>query len=210
MGKQKNGAGRRRSKAEAMTGAKASSVEVRGGDLGLPQPVEIASGDFQTHYRAIKAAIEKKDTANALLRGCYKAAKALHPNLPDAIRKAIAIERVDDPSEVKAELEVLGIALRETNCPVQLTVFDTLLGDPDKQAYARGFDDGKAARAARNPFPDGSPLAGKYADGWRHGTAANLGISPDRADAAALSPPVVSDDDGEIPPFLRREQTAAH
>ena len=174
--KPKPAKGRRKSKAEAMTGAKAGAVEKRGGDLGLPEPVMIDSGDFQLHFKAIKAATEKKDTANNLLRGCYKAANKLNPHLGDAIKAAISIERDGDAAKVKAKLEVFGIALKETGCPIQLNVFDTLLGDAVDQAYKRGEADARAGKSADNRYPVGSDLADAYTDGWQHGIAHNVGL----------------------------------
>lgn len=183
--------GTRRSKAESMTGAKENAVEVRrangvghNSDLALPEPVTIASDDFQMHFKAAKAATEKKDTAVNLLRGVYKAAQKLHPQLPAAIKKAIAIERDPDPFRIKAELEVLGIALKETQCPIQLTVHDTLLGDVKEQAYKRGYSAGEKGQTANCPYPEGSDLGVEYLRGHLHGTGKNMGMTPEQVDAA--------------------------
>jgi len=182
----KKGGGKRKSRAESMTEAKANATEVRELDL---QPVEIASNDFHMHLRAIKAATEKKDTAQNLLRNCYKAAKQVHEALPDAIKQAITIERDADPAKLKARLEVLGIALKETGCPVQLSVFDVLAGDPKAQAYARGQSDSKGNRMAACPYPEGSDVAAEYLRGYSDhqativpGANGNGAIKPNGAD----------------------------
>lgn len=182
--------GKRRSKAENMTGAKANEAEMRtASDLNLGEPVVIESSDFHLHLRACKAATEKKDTANNLLRGCYKAANKVHPELGRAIKEAITIERDADPAKLKARLEVLGIALKETGCPIQLSVFDALAGDPMAQAYARGQSDSKGNRMAACPYPEGSDLSAEYLRGFTdhqaniiHGANGNGGDNPNGAE----------------------------
>jgi hypothetical protein len=181
-----------RGKSESETGMKAGEVEVRTGELTLGEPVELESNDVQMHIKAIKAATEKKDTANNLLRGCYKAANKLNPNLGDAIKRALTVERKNDPAALKAELEVFGIALKETGSPIQLVIHDMLSGDVAESAYKRGEADGKAGRTASNKYPEGSDLANEYARGWRHGTSANLGLTPEQSDEA------VREDDDEL------------
>lgn len=187
----KNGTGRsRKSRAEGMTGKKENEVEVRTagvGDnsgLGLPEPVVIASDDVQMHVKAIKAALEKKDTAVQLLNGCYKSASKLNKHLPDAIRKAITAERDSDPSKLKAQLEVLGIALRETGSPIQLSVFDTLGGEVAEQAYKRGIADATGNKMSSDPYPANSDLSAQYIKGYGHGTADNMGMPREDYDAA--------------------------
>jgi ribosome modulation factor len=188
MTKRANGSkkskGGRRSKAESMTEADANTTEVRGGELGLPEPVIIASEDFHMHLKAYKSAVEKKDTAVGLVRSVLKGAARTHKELPNALKEAVNIERENDPSKLKARLEILGIALRETGCPVQLSVFDTLAGDVNQQCYKRGYDDGVNGRSANNRYPESSELYEEYARGWRHGTAKNMGVSPEQSDAA--------------------------
>lgn len=170
--------GARRSRAESSTGAKENKVEMRKAkDLDLPEPVELKSDDFQMHYRAIKAATEKKDTANNLLRGCYKQAKKVHPMLAEAVRKAITIERADDPEAVKAELEMFGFVLKETGHHIQLSIHDSLLGDVNEAAELRGYKDAKASRVAASVYPEGSDLHALYMRGWQRGTAENLGMT---------------------------------
>lgn len=185
------GKGKRRSKAEADTGAKANAVEVRtakggigdnSGDLGLP--VVIESKDFHYHLKAYKAAIEKKDTAVSLVRGVLKGAAQLHKELPGALKEAVTVERDNDPFRLKQRLEVLGIALKETGSPIQISVFDTLHGDVAQQSYERGFGDGENGRTLNDRYPVGSDLSAQYVRGWRHGTGKNLGQSPEQVDAA--------------------------
>jgi len=57
VAKAKKTGGKRRSKAESMTGAKENETEVRKGELALGEPVQIESKDFHFHMRAIKAAL---------------------------------------------------------------------------------------------------------------------------------------------------------
>lgn len=181
--KKGTGKGSRRSRAEAMTGAKENAAEVRTGELGLGEPVVIDSDTFGFHLRAIKGATEKKDTANNLLRNCFKAAKQVNEHLPEAIKLAISEERSNDPAKLKKRLEVMGIALRETGSPVQLTVHDSLLGDVKGVAYKRGKDMGTAGKALVNVYPAGSDLAAEMERGWQDGQRDLLGIS-DGVDAA--------------------------
>lgn len=182
----------RRGKSEAMTGKKAAAVEVRTvaagiGDnsgLGLGEPVTLDEKDVKSLVKATKAAMEKKDTAVSLLRGVNKMAAELHPDLPGAIKQAISEERKSDPAKLKAKLEVLGITLKASGSTVQLSVFDTLAGDVQEQAYQRGLGDAKCGRSSSNPYPENSDLADQYAKGFRHGTADNMNVSRDDADAA--------------------------
>lgn len=184
----KGGSGRggrkRRGTSEDMTGAKEGEVEVRKGELDLGEPIELSENDVHTHFKAIKKAMEQKDTYVSLLRGANKAASKLHPDLPAAIKEAITEERKNDPSKLKARLEVLGITLKASGSTIQLSVFDTLAGDEKELVYKRGYDDGVNGRTAANKYPEGSDLHERYATGWRHGTAKNLGLSPEEADAA--------------------------
>lgn len=171
--KGKRGGGRR-SRAESMTGAKEAKVEMRTGELELPE-VEIASNDFAYHMKSIKAATEKKDTANNLLRSCIKAAKQVHPKLPDAIKRAIQIERSDDGiADLRSELQVLGVALRETGASLQITLHDTLLGDVKDQAFAKGVKDAENEHMSRSPYPEGSDLDERYKAGWESVMAARV------------------------------------
>lgn len=175
-GKSSKGKVSRRSRGESSTGAKENSVEMRKGpDLNLPEPVILKSDDFQMHYRAIKAATEKKDTANNLLRGCYKQAKKVHPQLAEAVRTAITIERADDPEAVRAHLDMYGFVLKETGHHIQLTIHDQLGGDVNEQAKKRGFADGSAGRMSNCSYPEGSDLAKLYNAGWLEGQAKLIG-----------------------------------
>lgn len=199
--------GARRSKAECSTGAKENKVEMRKAkDLDLPEPVVLQSDDFQMHYRAIKAATEKKDTAVNLLRGCYKQAKKVHPQLAEAVRWAIGIERADDPEAVKAELAMRGFVLKETGHHVQLTIHDSLLGDVNEAAELRGYKDAKASRVAGAVYPEGSDLHGLYMKGWTRGTAENLGIQTDDIDDLLLA----QDEAGDNGARQLREEAAVN
>lgn len=185
-GKGSKRGGSRKSRAEDSTGAKENATEMRTGELGLGEPIVIDSDTFAMHLKSIKGATEKKDTAVSLLRGCMNAAKKVNEHLPEAIKLAIQEERSNDPSKLKKRLEVLGIALRETGSPVQLTVHDTLLGDVKQVAYDRGFKAGEGGQTLANPYPAGSDLSENYATGWRNGQAKLLGVNVDgEGDAAA-------------------------
>lgn len=157
--------GGRKSKAESVTGAKEAKVEVRKGELDLQQ-IEIASNDFQYHMKAIRAATEKKDTANNLLRGCYKAAKQVHPKLGKAIKDAIQYERADDDQDLRDDLQMLGIILREIESPIQITLHDTLLGDVLDVAFRRGKKDAENEKMSSSPYPVPSDLDERYRAGW--------------------------------------------
>lgn len=158
-------AGKRRSRAEDMTEAKANTVEVRTGELQL-KPVEIDTKDVQVHLRAIKAAIEKKDTAVSILRNAKKRAKEVHPELANAIDRVLKIERADSMHELRAELEVLNIVLRVQQAPIQIYLSDSLMGDVAEQAFRRGVKDAKAEKMSSSPYPDGSDVDGHYKRGW--------------------------------------------
>ena len=168
-----NGTGKsrgRKSKAESMTGAKESAVETRSGELELKR-IEIPSKDFHFHMKAIKAAMEKKDTAVSLLRSAKKGAEQLHKGLVATIDKMIRLERADSDQELRQELELLGIALRETGSPIQLTIHDALLGDVKDVARKRGKKAALAGDFSDNPYPAGSDLQAEYAAGYEAGVA---------------------------------------
>lgn len=189
-----NGKGKtrgRKSKAESVTGKKAGEVETRSGELDIPEPVIIASSDFQFYLKAAKSATEKKDTAVNLLRGVYKQAQKLHKQLPGALKRAIEIERADDHADLRGELEVLGIALREIGCPIQITISDTLLGDVKDQAFKRGRKDAELGKFASSPYPADSDLSQEYSRGWEAMTA-------ERVNGAGGADESEADGDGEF------------
>lgn len=180
--------GGRKSKAESMTGAKEAKVEVRTGELELTQ-IEIASNDFQYHLKAIRAATEKKDTVNNILRNCYKAAKQVHPKLGKAIKDAIQYERADDDQDLRDDLQMLGIILREIESPIQITLHDTLLGDVKDQAFRRGKKDAENEKMSQSPYPAGE-LDDEYRRGWESVMASRVSggdkeLWPDDKDVGA-------------------------
>lgn len=184
-GRTRAGSGKRRSKAESMTGAKEAKVEVRklGGDnaptLDLP-----SEEDFNYHLKNIRGAIEKKDTAVNLVRLANQSAEKSCKGLGKTITKLIKLDRDDDPMAFQRELELLGYGLKVTGSPVQISIHDMLLGDVEDQAYGRGRKDGEAGKTLSNPYPDGTSLSVKYAEGHMHGQAKNLGLSEEQADEA--------------------------
>lgn len=174
--------GRRRSKAEDMTEAKANSAEVRTAtqdEMDLPSP-----DDILFHMKAIKGAKERLTTVNSLVRNARKAAKKVHALLPEIIDELLALERSDDPSEFKRRMEALGAGLKAIGAPYQLTIHDMLLGDAKEQAYERGRKAGQEGKTLVNPYPDGSDLSEAYSEGWRNGTGGNLGLSADETEDA--------------------------
>ncbi len=46
-------------------------------------------------------------------------------------------------------------------------------------AWARGYADGESGRSADARAPENSDIALEYSRGWRHGTAKNLGMTPE-------------------------------
>lgn len=177
--------GKRRSRAESMTGKKEGSVEVRTpaiGDnskLALPDP-----SDFDHHYKSMRGARDKVKTAQALSSQASESANKCAPGLSKVIKETLKIEDENDPVKLARHLELMGMGLKHINSSIQITIFDTLAGDEEDLVYKRGFEDGKAGRTADNRYPEGSSLHALYAKGWRHGTASNLGISPADADKA--------------------------
>lgn len=194
MGRNKGterGARKRRGKGESMTGAKDNKVEVRRGGAGpgagagdnsklaLPAPE-----DWDHHYRSIKGLKEKSATASSLVRHAKNSANKSCHGMAAAIEQTLSIERENDPVKLKKHLELLGIGLRQVGSSIQLSVFDTLLGESKDQAYTRGFKMAKDGHSLTNPYPAGSDLAAECDRGWRHGTAENLGVSKEDADKA--------------------------
>jgi hypothetical protein len=222
-GRKRGGSGKRKSKAESMTGAKENAVEVRklGGDnapeLKLP-PV----ADFELHLKTARGIREKEQTIAKLKKHARDAANGCCKDLWNTISQLIKLEESDDPHAFQRKLELLGYGLKLTNSPIQLSIHDMLLGDVEDQAYGRGRKDGEAGKTLSNPYPDGTSLAAKYAEGHMHGQAKNLGLTTEQADAAVAegasgngssSDPWPDDQQAsggeEIPSFLKRDKQPA-
>lgn len=173
----------RRGRSESMTGAADAKVEVRkAGELDLQQ-VEIDDADFDMHFRAAKTAKETAEKYQSLYRSQLKAAKKVSPALAEAVKWALGSEG-KDAADIKREMEIKGYVLKRQGSPIQLTVHDTLLGDTMESYYKRGHADGEAGKTADARAPEGSDLHSEYMRGWQHGTAKNLGLSPEQSDAA--------------------------
>ena len=104
-------------------------------------------------------------TAKNLFDGCCKAAKKVSPELLDAVKRAIKFEGMDT-EDIKRQLQIDGYVLRKTGAPIQITLHDTLLGDVDDAAEARGRKDAEGGKFASNPYPAGSSLHERYKIGW--------------------------------------------
>lgn len=173
---------KRRGSGEDMTGAKADQVEVRTGSL--IKPVELSEKDINHHFTAIKNATESKDTYVGKLRNAKKAADQSHPGLAAEIEKQMRAERKDDMTAVAGQLSLQAAVMRARGSTLQLTIFDTLAGDQMDLIYRRYYKDGKEAKPLANEYPVGSDLAAQAARAWRHGQAANMGLTPEKADEA--------------------------
>lgn len=172
----------RKSRAESMTGAKDAQIEVRTGSL-IPD-IELSDKDINHHFNAIKRATETKDTAVSSLRTAMKKADETHPGLGDTIKQQITLERKDSTAELAAELSLQARVLQARGSTIQINIFDTLAGDQLDQVYRRYFKDGKDGKTLDNRYPADSDLHAQAARAWRHGMAANLGKTPEEADAA--------------------------
>lgn len=164
---------------------KAETVEHRkigigdNSQLALPAP-----DDYAHHMKTIRGLKEKSATAASLLRHAKTSANKACSGLAASIEETLAIEREGDPIKLQKRLELLGIGLKQIGSTIEVTIFDSLAGDELELVYKRGHADGKAGRTADNKYPEGSDLHAEYARGWRHGTASNLGLTAEQADAA--------------------------
>lgn len=181
----KRGSRSRRGRGESMTGARDNTVEVRkigiGDNTGLNLP---APDDYAHHMKAIKGAKDKLETAKSLVRHAKEAANKSCTGMAASIEDTIKIERENDPEKLRRRLEMLGIGLNHIGHSLQLTIFDTLGGDTLDQIYKRFWLAGKEGKTLDNRYPVGSDLHAQAARAWRHGTAANLGLTPEQSDAA--------------------------
>lgn len=158
----------RKSRAEAFTGKKAASVEVRKIKVAEQQAIPMPKpADWKHHYATIKGYGDKLETAKGHLRNAVKAADEAHPGMAATIKRVQKLERTD-PAEFKAEMALLGFGLAQIGSPVQLAIFDAN-SDPKKQARAEGFADGKAGNGASTRYAEGSDLHGLYMEGWLEG-----------------------------------------
>lgn len=172
----KKGGGKRKSRAESVTGKKAASVEVRKlkrAKVAGEQPEETAAlalpkpADWNHHYKTIAGYQDKLETAKSHLQSAMKAANECIPGLAATIKRVRTIER-QDPAEFRAEMERLGFGLAQIGAPVQLAIFDANM-DPEKQAKQEGLADGKGDRGASAKYPEGSKLHAVYMEGWAEG-----------------------------------------
>lgn len=175
MAGKRKGKGDRKSKAENMTGANESSVEVRklGDNSQLPIP---APDDLLHHKKSIKGWQEKVTAATAGLRNAKKLAKKAGVNLK-SLDLVVSIERDNDPAATLNFFQQvdLGLSVSEEST-LRLTVHDTLAGDQKEMVAKRGYNDGKAGRSPQNDYPEGSDLANLYQENWIKGQAENLGV----------------------------------
>lgn len=163
-GKQR-GKTKRRSKAEASTGAKENEVEVRSPEI---EGLVIADDDFDLHLASLKRAVDAQKRAKNAYDAVCKGAKKVSPALLDTIKLAVKMEG-RQPEEIKSDLEKLGYVLKRSGSYVQLTIHDTLLGDAEDQAFERGKKIGAAGQPLSNPYPDDTSLANRFSEGWQAG-----------------------------------------
>jgi len=165
---------------------KGETVEVRTAAIGDNSQLALpAPDDYAHHMKAIRGAKDKLETAKSLLSHAKTAANKTCPGLASSIAETLQIERDGDPVKLQKRFEMLGIGLKQIGSSIQLSVFDTLGGDHLDQVYRRFYADGKAGKTLDNRYPVGSDLAAQAARAWRHGTAANLGQSPEQADSVS-------------------------
>ena len=175
----------KRGKAESMTGAKANSVEKRTPsqtDMDLPKP-----DDIVFHMKTIKGFKDMQTSAGGRVRAARLAAKKCNSLLPGLIDELIGLERLTDKGEFKRRLEALGVGLKTVGAPIQLSVFDTLAGDVNKQAYDRGKAEADAGKGCNCPYPEGTDLADSYNTGWRNATGGKLGLTEAQTAAATAN-----------------------
>lgn len=154
------------------------AVEGSNSEMAIPEPT-----DWDHHKKTIIGYREKISTAQGLLRNAIKTAKKSGIDM-QAMDMSISIERKNDPRKTKNFFDQLGLGLELSGSTIKLTAHDTLAGDEEDLVYKRGYADGEAGRTPENKYPSGSDLAATYDKGWRHGTAKNLGMTPEQSDAA--------------------------
>lgn len=164
--------------------SKDETVEVRTAGIGDNSGLDLpAPDDWNHHKKSILGWREKVTTAQSHLRNAIKTAKSAGIDM-DAMNMVVGIERTNDPKKAVSFFRQVDLGLENGESTLRLTVHDTLAGDEEDIVYKRGFADGKAGRTAQNDYPEKSSLHSLYAKGWRHGTADNLGVSPEEADRA--------------------------
>jgi hypothetical protein len=196
----------RRGQGEDFTQTKENAVETRApvhqADLMLP-PAEV----YQLHRDAVKKAMDARESAQGLYRKRLESAQVAGIDT-DMMLEAMKIVRGNDPKAFAARLNQLSFCLEQEGFPIQIVVRDTLIGDEMAFVYRRFYQAGKAAETFANPYPDNSDLALQAARAWRHGNAANLGMTPEKADEG------LDDDEREklaaLPPVPDMAQAAMH
>lgn len=170
----------RRGKGENMTGAQADKVEMRkAGELDLQQVV-IEAKDFDLHYKAVKSARDKLDTANSLYRSTLKGAKTCGDDVHDAVKRALKMDGMNE-AEIKRQMEIDGFILKHRASPIQLTIHDSLAGDVNQAAETAGYRDAKAGKVSSSPYPANSDLDKLYAKGRLRGTVENMNLPAEEA-----------------------------
>lgn len=163
---------------------KADDVEMRTASPEIAG-LEINDDDFDLHLASVRRAVEAQKRAKNGYDACMKACKKVSPAFHETIKLAIKMDG-KDPEDIKRDLEMQGYVLKRSGSNVQLTIHDTLLGDAEDQAYARGKKAGAAGLSNANPYPKNSDLAAKYDAGWGDGQADLVGAGSDDDDGAGL------------------------
>jgi hypothetical protein len=180
MAGKKGKRGSRKSRAEAFTGAKEAAVETRSAAPSFELP---APDDHEYHKKQVLGYLEQKESAHGRYRKAIDTAEKAGVDTK-ALLNAHKLKKENDPIKMRRHYEQMAFALKQEGYPIALTVHDTLEGEVNEVAYKRGFNDGENGRTAANPYPEQSDLSNQYAKGWEHGTAKNLGLTPEESDAA--------------------------
>lgn len=145
--------------------------------LNIPAP-----RDLKHHYDTILGFKAKLDEANGRLRNAFKQAEEAGVDTA-GIRFAMSKSK-KDPLVLKAFLLQVAEHFKELGLPFQISLFDTINGTPDEQAYKAGYAIGEGGQTPANPYPAGSPPNDEYNRGVAHGIGKNLGQTPEQVDAA--------------------------
>ena len=169
---------KRRGSGEDMTGAKENAVEVRGvgdnsGALPLPEPDKV-----EYHKKQIIGYLEAKETANSRYRNALKAAQKDGIDT-DQLLSARKLKRRNDPAKTLSEFKQLAMYLEMEGFPIRLEARDVLEAQVEENAEKRGYEDCKAGRSSRNPYPQGTDMHMRYARGFHRGTCENAGLNED-------------------------------
>jgi hypothetical protein len=162
-------------KGRAAKPTKAETVEVSGGETGVPPllagnmpPIK----DLIYHMEQIAGYQAKAKTASMAVTKAKNAAKAAGVDLKSIAEGQGLIGM--DPLDMATYFRQLQAIMVEKGMPVQIQLFEPKFGSTEAQAKHEGWNDAKADKPPNTVrWPEGTPGYPEYMRSWNDGTRDN-------------------------------------